>query len=75
MLTMMLSRNLMSTLQLSFIIWQIGRTALHIASRKGSIEMVKALLDGGADVGAPDNVSCIIISRIFQTPSVQTQMT
>ena len=58
---MMLSLNLMSTLNLSFLIWQIGQNAVHIASRNGSIEMVKVLLDRGADVDAPDDVSCVII--------------
>ena len=61
MLTMMLSLNLMSTLNLSLLIWQIGQNAVHIASWNGSIEMVKVLLDRGADVDAPDDVSCVII--------------
>ena len=61
MLTMMLSLNLMSTLNLSLLIWQIGQNAVHIASWNGSIEMVKVLLDRGADVDAPDDVSRAII--------------
>ena len=51
----------MSTLNLSFLIWQIGQNAVHIAGRNGSIEMVKVLLDRGADVDAPDDVSRAII--------------
>jgi hypothetical protein len=35
--------------------WLCRRTALHYASRNGPVELVKALVESGADVHAKDN--------------------
>ena len=45
---------------MSFISYQDGRTALHIAAKNGNIEVARLLLDKGADVNSRDNVSDII---------------
>ena len=39
--------------------WQEGDRALYIASSTGQVEVVKLLLDRGADIEATDNVSSI----------------
>ena len=36
----------------------LGRTALHYASELGNLELVRALLDKGAEVNAQDNEGC-----------------
>jgi ankyrin repeat protein len=38
---------------------QDGWTALHMASAKGHLEVVRALLHGGACADATDKVSCL----------------
>ena len=46
------------------VIWsfnQFGCTALHYASRQGSVEFVKLLMDHGADVDIGRTVSDLII--------------
>ena len=45
---------------MSFISYQDGRTALHIAAIKGHIEVMRLLLDKGADVKIRHNVSDMI---------------
>ena len=37
--------------------WQDGHSALYYASQNGQVEVVKLLLDRGADIEAADNVS------------------
>ena len=39
-----------------FVNLQVGSTSLHVASRKGHLPVVMALLDRGADVGARNEV-------------------
>ncbi|KAL8192314.1 hypothetical protein R6Q57_027981 [Mikania cordata] len=43
-----------------------GQTALHIAVKKGHLEMVRLLLEGGANVNKPDIKGCTPISLAKQ---------
>ena len=45
---------------MSFISYQDGRTALHIAAKNGHNDVTAMLLDKGADVNIGDNVSGMI---------------
>ena len=45
---------------MAFISYQDGRTALHIATDQGYIEVTRLLLDKGADVNIRHNVSDMI---------------
>ena len=47
-------------LTMAFISYQDGRTALHIATDQGYIEVTRLLLDKGADVNIRHNVSDMI---------------
>ena len=46
--------------------WQDGYSALYYASQNGQIEVVKLLLDRGADIEATDNVSYITMEWYFE---------
>ena len=39
---------------------QVGRTPLHFAAYNGHIDVVKLLIQNGADISVLDNVSVII---------------
>ena len=45
---------------MSFTLYQIGSTALHGAASMGHVDMVRLLLDKGADVNSRDIVSDMI---------------
>ena len=47
-------------LMTSFILYQMGRTALHYAAMYGHIDVMRLLLDKGADVHSRDKVSYMI---------------
>ena len=49
---------------------QNGSTALMMTSKAGHIECVKMLLEKGAEINMPDNVSDVIIHCVHTMPYV-----
>ena len=50
---------------IDILLLQAGQTALHVACRKGHLEVVKHLLNNNADISATDNVSDYVVCLLY----------